>query len=132
MTDIKIPTYDGTESVNLYMKRVEKYKFLVLKEKYDTILNFINELQNTKYKSLGEFKNIKESNLLKNANHNNEILKKYITPFKTKLSVEINAKENESNSKYIFFLMTKVLLCIEYKLVKKAQSNEVFYTIVQK
>lgn len=136
MSEIDIPKYDGRESINQYIRKVEKYKIEVLKEKYDEVLNFINEWTNGKYCALSEFKNIQETILLKDDKHNRKMVRKYSDIFKDKfdidLSFDIDTDSDEINDKYIIYLLMKIVGLIDYTLTKKEFNKKTLYTIKKK
>jgi hypothetical protein len=136
MTTIEIPTYNINESVTNYMKKVEKYKNYILKEKYIIILNFLNEWTEGNYKSLTDFKNINEYILLKDKKHNNKIVKKYSEIFEKKLNVDLSVDaETDSDDitdKYIILILQKVLNYLDYYLSKTLFDNKIFYSIKKK
>lgn len=136
MSEIDIPKYDGKESINQYIRKVEKYKIQVLKEKYDEVLNFINEWTNSNYYALSEFKNIQETILLKDDKHNRNIVRKYSDIFKDKfdidLSFDMNTDSDEINDKYIIYLLMKIVGLIDYVLTKKEFNKKTLYTIKKK
>lgn len=136
MNNLDIPTFDGTESVNQYMKKVERYKIKLLQNKYDHIVKFVNEWTNNKYHALTEFKNIDEKILLKDDKYNRDIVRKYSDIFKDKFKVDLsfNAEtdSDEINDKYIIHLLMKMLVLIDYILIRKEFNNKIFYTIKRK
>jgi len=130
---MEVPVYNGKESINKYMQRVEKYKSYFIKDKYDIILKFINEWLNTTHDSLAKFKNINETTLLKNNKHNRDIVRKYCDVFQKKFNVDLSIDEETSseeiNDKYIIYLLMKMLNLIEYSLTKKEFNKKTYYTI---
>lgn len=136
MNDLEVPEYNNKETVNQYMKRVEKYKIQLLQSKYDVILNFVNDWTENKYEALSEFKNIQEKILLKNNKHNRDIVRKYSDIFRDKfdidLSFDMETDSDEINDKYIIYLLMKMLVLINYTLSKKEFNNKLLYTIRKK
>lgn len=131
---MEVPIYDGKESINKYMKRVEKYKDFIQKDKYDTILKFINEWLKTEFNSLTQFKNINEKTLLKNKKNNRDLIRKYCNLFEDKFNIKLSVDEetdsDEINDKYILYLLIKMLGLIDYHLTKKELANsKIIYTI---
>lgn len=137
MNNIEIPIYDGKESVNKYIKRVERFKNKILEDKYNIILEFVNSWLKTEYTSLSDFKNIHECVLLKNSKHNRLIVRKYCDIFKNKfemdLSINLETDSDEINDKYIIYLLIKMLNVIGYSLTKRSlqlnYGNKIAYTI---
>lgn len=135
-----VPFYDpkSKETINQYIRRVEKYKIFILKEKYDMILNFVNDLLNldpdTRFHSLTKFTNVKESILLKNDISNKNVMQKYCELFKNKFEIDIDPKnekndKNESNDKDIITFIIKLLDLIDYTLIKREFKGEFIYSI---
>lgn len=133
---MEIPEYDGIESVNKYMKRVEKYKQYILKEKYDVILLFINEWLKKNYESITSFRNISEEILLKNLKHNRDIIRKYCDLFKNKfsldLTIDLETDSDEINDRYIITLLGKMLNLVDYHIIKRELGTKILYTIRKK
>jgi len=121
MSKIEIPVFDSREPINQYIRKVERYKNQIIKEKYDLILEFFNMWLNTKYTSLSDFENIYESDLLKDTINNKQIVMSYGEKF------GINVKD-KINDKYIIYFATKILKTIEY-VFSKVKGKEYIYTI---
>jgi type IV secretory pathway component VirB8 len=138
-SQLQVPEYNpkGKESINQYIRRVEKYKTIILKEKYDIILNFVNDWlnKNIKYESLTKFTNIKEYILLKNDKHNRIVMQKYSELFNNNFKITINIPQpSEENSdvikdKYILTFLTKLLDYIDYALIKREFKGKFIYSI---
>ena len=126
--DLDPPIYDGKESINKYMKRVEIFKNKIVIDKYNIILEFINVWLGVQYTSLSDFKNIYEPNLIKKKAHNISIIKKYSDIFKSKFDIGI-CDDFEKNDKYIILLLMRVLKNINYTLLKKTYGTNIAYTI---
>lgn len=130
---MEVPVYNAGESINKYIQRVEKYKAYIIRDKYNVILEFVNEWLNTTYSSLAQFKNINETALLKNDKHNRAVVRKYSDifekKFNTELSVDDETCSEEINDRYIIYLLMKMLHLIEYSLNKKEFNKKTYYTI---
>ena len=127
---IEAPVYDpkGKETINQYIRRVEKYQTIILKEKYDKVLLFVNEWLTTDYNSLSEFKNLEESFLLKK--EKKSIVDKYYKIFSQEfgLNPDPNNEDEEKERNIINFLI-KLLDYINYKLIKRTYNDKFFYSI---
>lgn len=136
MDEIEIPTYDGKESINKYIRKVERYKNRILEEKYNIILEFFNVWIGTEYNALTDFKNISENILFSNAKNNRSIVRKYSDIFQNRFSVDlsvgIETDSDEINDRYIIYLAMKMLGTIEYSLIKKEIRGKYAYTIKKK
>jgi hypothetical protein len=123
---INVPKYNKNESLAKYVNRVEKYKFSLIKLKYQLVLNFINDLLNcdTKIKTLIDFKNISHNELLSDKTHVKNIIEKY--------QEEINQTFNfKYKNPDIIFLITRMLSGINYKLITKKYNTDDFkYSIL--
>jgi hypothetical protein len=132
------PKYNPNKSINSYINRAEKYMMKTQETKYNSVLNFVNEWLNIELKSLTEFKNMSEKSLLKNTDHNKEIIKKYIPIFNSAFNVELNIKEDVDDKviddKYIINLLKYVLkmLKLDYNLIKINKYGCTAYTIKKK
>lgn len=126
----EVPEYNpkGKETINQYLRRVEKYKATILKGKYDIVLKFINELIKAEYESLSEFSNKKEYTILRNKKHNKAILEKYSSIFEEQFNVTL---EEYTDEKYIIEYLIKILNVIDYALVKREFNDNIIYSIRQ-
>lgn len=129
---IEPPKYDETMSYCKYVRLVEKYKIKVNEQKYNLILDMINDWLELKDKNrlteLTGFKNMDENELLEHNGH--AILIKYQE--KIKVILEIDMKLNSKNKKYIFFVLIKALNKIEYKLTSRQTDDGFIYSIYKK
>lgn len=128
------PIYDGKESMTKYMLKFEKYRSQISKKKYTIVLNFINELTCSKYKSLTEFKNVKEITLLQNKKHNFDSMNKFKEIYGKEfgfnlISTELGMGEDNLDDKNIIQFLTKILSVINYIFVKKEVYNHTLYSI---
>lgn len=128
---MNIPEYDGEKPPHIYIKEfndllLEKNKF-----KYKLLLTFINNICETKFKSLLEMKkfnieNIKKENVLKN-------LDKYKYILEGELNITINEEEYINiNNDNIIKLLYKCLKSMNYKLFSYNFNNQTFLTIIIK
>jgi len=121
------PKYNiKTQTLNEYLREVDAYKLYLIKDKYNIILNFLNELMDKKINSLTDFKNVDEEILLKNKQRNNDALIKYTNSFKDKFNVKINDYDNIIN------ILSRLLPKIQYTLLKISTDNKIIYTIKYK
>lgn len=136
MNPIEPPIYDGKESINKYIKKVEKYKNMILEERYNVILEFMNSWIESEFTSLTDFKNLDEEKLLKNPKLNRTIVRKYSDIFQNKyeidLSVGIDTDSDEIKDKYIIYLTMKMLGTIDYYFAKRELGHKLLYTIRKK
>ena len=121
---MEVPLYDGKESINKYMRRVEKYRDYMMKDKYNLILEFINEWLDVEFNSLTQFKSINENKLLKDKKHNRDLIRKYC-------QLDEETDSEEINDKYIIYLLMKMLNYIDYGLTKKELKTNILYTIIK-
>jgi hypothetical protein len=130
------PVYDGKGSLTKYIREFEKFKAFVIKEKYNVILQFINEWLGTDYKTINNFSNRLEDDLLKNEKENRCLCRKYAEIFNKKfgidLEVDSNTDSDEIKNKYIVFLLSKMVNSIDYHLSKKIYGNKTLYSIRKK
>lgn len=132
-----IPKYDIQESITKYFQKVEIFKLKLKEEKYNLLLNFINEWindsNNQKFKSLTDFKNISEKKLLIDPKHNEQILKKFNNSIIKKFNINFNIEKETNNekikNKYIIYLLSKALSSIDYILISKSINQNTYYSI---
>lgn len=136
-TGLEFPQYDGTESLTKYLRRLEDFKLLIKQEKYNLILEFINAWlklrEESKFRSLTEFKDISERTLLLDLKHNRKILRQYSDHMIKKLNIQFNVNEetdsDEISDKYIITFLTRALSTIDYTLTHRITKINTFYTI---
>ena len=130
---MEIPTLNIGESNNSFVDRLNNYHYFLKQEKYNVLLNFINEWLLTNFKSLSEFKKISSTTLLKDDKHNNKMLKTYSKKlsemFKLKISVDEDTLSDEIQNNYIIFILTKLLKNIGYSLISRKISDNLYYSI---
>ncbi len=130
-----VPQYNPKESISSYIANAESYILDLQADKYQTVLDFINEWLNMNLISLTEFKYMKESIILKNSIHNKKIIIKYIEIFNSTFGIELNINKNTDidtiDDTYIINLLKHVLklLKMDYKLIKVNKNKNNFYTI---
>lgn len=138
---MSVPKINDGEDITSYLKRLEEYKLSLIQDKYIVLLEFINSWLGKSFKSLSEFKNISETILLKDLKHNRKTLrtfsKKLNKIFNKSFSVEDDTDSDEITDKYIIYVLTKLLVTINYTLVSKKVSHKdlpdvLLYTIRQK
>lgn len=136
MSSLEVPVYNKKETINQYMKRVEKYTMALQQEKYNTILEFVNLWIGAEYTSLSEFKNIPETILLKNAKHNRDTVRKYSDIFQSRFEIDlrfgIETDSDEINDRYIIYLLIKMLNIINYTLIRRELGKKTLYSIRKK
>jgi hypothetical protein len=136
---MNVPQYNGG-SVTKYFKSVEQYELNLLKDKYNIILDFINEWLNYpekfKLKSLIGFKNIKEGILLKDLKHNRDILRKFSSNIIKKLEITFNIDDDtdsdEIKDRYILYFIQRCLASIKFSLTVRKVDDINYYTIKNK
>ena len=124
-----IPTFNPKiESVNEYLRKVEKYRLSLDKHKYNLVLKFINdvfELDN-KYTSLTSVKHIpvgKSSNL-------KETMETYQDDFKKHLKYEFEPDDIEDTD--FCKIIVQLLKPIGYKLRTYTKYEKEYFTIAKK
>ena len=136
---MNVPQYNGG-SVTKYFKSVEQYELNLFKDKYNIILDFINEWLNYpekfKLKSLIGFKNIKEGILLKDLKHNRDILRKFSSNIIKKLEITFNIDDDtdsdEIKDRYILYFIQRCLASIKFSLTVRKVDDINYYTIKNK
>lgn len=147
---MEVPIIKDNESVNDYLRRVEKYKHSIINEKYNILLNFLNswlKLQdNTKRNSLTQFRNISEYNLFRDQKNNTKLLNEYKDKFKKVFDIDveyndtIKKEKDKKDSKpeydcykpnYILSVFSNSIKLIDYKLIKIKKGDNNYYSIIQ-
>lgn len=140
MTTNNFPIFDGKESLTHFIRRVKDFELQVLKEKYDLILEFVNELMNKekKYISLTEFINEPDHIITSNVRHN----KKVINIYKDKLAKVLNinvleltcitSEEDTIESSFTIIFLKKIINSINFSLVSRIVDDKIYYSIKNK
>lgn len=114
------------ETLNEYLRRVEKIKMDLNKQKYNILLDLLNDLFSltgeTKFKSLTKIKNIPISGI--NDDHIKKIFKKYKKDIKKHHNYKIK-KDNYN----IINILSKLLGKMEYRLDTKIKLKKTYITI---
>jgi len=145
MNELVIPTYEPHMTIYEYKLQVEQFKLALLKDKYNLVLRFINNWLDSdkknkgstgrQLKTLREFKNISESQLLKNPKHNRKMLRKYSKEIKQTLDFEFSIDDDtdseEIKDSYVLYFISRALDKIGYKFSMKRikYADENYYTI---
>lgn len=118
----EIPIYDGKETMTNYLRRVEDFTRNINREKYNLILNFINDWfgnDTNKFTTLVDFKNVPEDVLLnkKKPNHNRKIIKKYYNKIISICNLDLDEITDDTDQlSDVIFILEKSLKSINYSL----------------
>jgi hypothetical protein len=138
MSSIPPPIYDGKESIVSYMRRVDDYKMLIKKEKYNAILDFVNIIlkKEPKLKNLTDFKNIKLSLLTMDNKEFKKILKLHgqnlINTLGINKTVDYDVDSDKITSDDIISFIKKCVDIIEYSVIIKKDSFSIISTQIKK
>lgn len=128
---IKAPIYDGTVSLSDYVRKIEQFKRDVNREKYNLILQFINDWfghdKHNKLDTLIDFKNISEDTLFnkRKPNHNRKIIKKYYNKIIVICALDKEKITNDSEQiSDIMSILKDSLKSIDYKLCFRYKNIE--------
>lgn len=130
-----VPQFKSGESVTSYLRRVEQFKLKVIQDKYNLLLEFVNEwLKNEeKFSSLIEFVKMPESKLLHDLKHNRDILRKYsdeiINKLNPKFDIDDETASDEIDDSYIIHFFSRACAAIDYKLVRYTIRSKTFYSV---
>lgn len=129
--------YDESLSVrdNLYNMKmmIEEIKM----SRYNLVLEFINKWMkykgDNKIKSLTNFKNVTERDLIKNKKYNRKLIKEYCNEFKKKFGIKLSIKKNTPDEKiskrYIIYMVRKALVKLDYTMKARDYKDKTYYTI---
>lgn len=128
------PTYDSSKSINTFINDAETFLMDMQQSKYMVVLYFVNEWTKKSFKSLTEFKNMREITLLKDVVYNKNVIRKYIPKINYAFGIELNINKNnvdDIDDKYIISLLKYMLklLKLKYELVKYVSNNNNIYSI---
>lgn len=98
------------------------------REKYETLLNFINSILPTKVPSFSKFKNINLEYALKNQENIKQIYIRDAKIFQTKFKVILS--ENDLTLKTFIANLTRCLKAVGYKLTKTQYESRTLYSVV--
>lgn len=121
MNKIKIPEYDGKESVNSYQRKLKKIMEDIKKIEYNKILEFINKLFNVGDKNaLSLFSNIDADLLNNNIKLNKQLFLDYATYFYEEHDIDCKLKDNDENFiENSIIIINKILSIQDCKLILK-------------
>lgn len=128
------------ESISQFLRRADEFKINMQKEKYELILNILNEIfkisEDSKLKSILKFKNISEKRILNDVANNKLIIKKYVDQVSQKLNIKFDVKPDTPDEKitdsYIIYFLEHILANINYSLTSYTIKNKKYYSIKQK
>ncbi len=139
---VPVPKWDASKmTITQYLRHVEKYELYLKREKYNIILDFINqwlkyESKNAKLKSLTEFKDIRQKVLLEDEKHNRDILRtnseNLKKVFNCNFTIDEDTDSDDITDKYIIYVVTKMLSAINFTLSNKKIGKRTYYTIKMK
>jgi molecular chaperone GrpE (heat shock protein) len=115
----KTPLYTPDISLAEYQRRLEDYRISIDQNKYDVILNFINDLldleDNVKYKNLRNIR-LNISNLENKKEHITDTVLKYQEELENTFNITVNP--DKKNIKYALYILSKILKVLDYKMIK--------------
>lgn len=128
------PIYDGSEPLYMYRTKLDIYMRSLKTQRYDTILNFMNDLivRDKKCVALMDFKNIDLYSL--SSQHILSTIKKHTKTINEIFKKQINLEnEDEEDSHECLILILKDLLYhIEFTLHKKVSNDISHYSLINK
>jgi hypothetical protein len=99
--------------------KIEMMGLSIKRQKYDTVLKFMNDLFETEHKSLTSFKCINMEKF--DIDDMKNVVKEHKKNLKNRCKIEMN--EDDVNEKYIVSCLRKMLTSIDYSFCKKMDSG---------
>jgi hypothetical protein len=128
---MSFPVYDGTEPTYKYFDRLAEYSSNVKRDRYTTILNFINDWTKKKYSKLLDVKNIKHDSL-PSENRNAKFLSERAQDIKEKFKLNHSFNDKLVESEDVIKFLKDALNTIEYDIVSRVFDGETCYSIILK
>ena len=126
----KLPVITKNTSVNDYMRQMEKYRLDQIKEKYNFILELLNDIlklkDERKYTTLTLIKNVPQK-LFTDIFDNNEIFDKKKEQIKNIFGIEMN--KEELNDAEINKTLRTMLSSIGYKIYPSKYNDKLYWSI---
>ena len=126
----KLPVITKNTSVNDYMRQMEKYRLDQIKEKYNFILELLNDIlklkDERKYTTLTLIKNVPQK-LFTDIFDNNEIFDKKKEQIKNIFGIEMN--KEELNDAEINKTLRTMLSSIGYKIHPSKYNDKLYWSI---
>ena len=120
----EIPLYEEGDDINEFLEKVEQYHTKISYNKYNIVLNFINDWfklnKANSYTSLSEFKYVTENRIPK---YNKEVVNKHKDIIKSIFDIKIIDKHG------FLYIIRKLLKKIGYKIISKKKYDKKFYMI---
>jgi len=120
--------FDETECISTYMRRVTDFNLQLKKANYNNILNFLNEIFNSKLKTITHFKNINKDFIDDNLDHCLNVLTKHQN-LVNKI-YNFDKKLDNNDSKYVIYCIENILKLHGYKLKRKNYNKQQFFYII--
>jgi hypothetical protein len=114
----KVPMFEKDMTLNKYMDKLDEYKHYLMKDRYNIILGFINEILGKEFKSLTDIKDINFDKI--EYKHITEKYNEYFDKF-----FGASFSTDRGDLKYLIYILRKILSSSGYKLIK----NKEHYTI---
>lgn len=118
-------TYNQAESISKYIRKAIKFNMRLNQEKYNIILNFINDILNL-YDPSEKYKSLLEIKLINFPDNNTDIINQYSNLFKIKFGLKLDPKKYN-----LIAILKNILKNIDYYLTEKIIKNKNYYTIKQ-
>jgi hypothetical protein len=112
---------------HIMREKIEKALAETKRDKYNFILEFLNEIFNKECKSLLEFKNVNFNDITKNTEHLKNVYIDNKDTINEKFGIEIQC--NDVTIKTFTSLISKLAKKIDYSVVKKTYGEKVLCTI---
>ena len=129
------PIYDGIEPLHEYRNKLDIYMRSLKTQRYNTILNFVNDIIDKKHPALMDFKNVILHSYSKQ--HIRSTINKHTKAINENFKKQINLnddeeEENEDIHEYLILLIKDLLYHIEFTLNKRVGSDATYFSIINK
>ncbi len=123
-------SFNESDSAHTMKQNLDAFILSIKKDKYNLILDFMNDLFNQEHKSLKKFINMSHAQL--DNDNISETIEKHKEIIEKKLRIKIKIEEKTNLKHYTFKLIRDMVKVIDYSLTKTEKYDKYYYTILDK